>query len=268
MKSERFNPPEIIRDPSAQVKHFKPEENGRDRFGNKFLSSPNLAYLDGSKDKVKAGMLISLEGQSFIQKNPKILQDIERGLAILEKPHEGVPETVIDLGGGRAIEKVTSGGQSNFYILTINEERYAIKTHVSIRDGRGDMHQPYINEMLQTQSMAEDLKVPLKHLRVEMAKFLFASGQVSCTLFEEGAKNLEALDPKRLEVLERVAKIYIAKQHENHNPLWEQIFVDGPLVGDKNVAPTALNNFKVRADGTMVWIDPFIYVRKDPLAGA
>lgn len=261
MKQERFYPPEIIRDPNAGVKYFTPEKDDRDRFSNRLFSSPQLAYLDRSGDKVKAGLLVSPDGQAFIENNPKILQDIEYGLVNLEAADRGPRDNTIDIGEGRILEAIINGGQSNFYILIINGEKYAIKTHVAPKTGREELHQPYINEMLQTQSVATDLKDELDGLKVKMSTFLFASGQVSCTLFEEDAKNHDIFDTDKLGNLKNMLSRYILEQrYSKKNALWENVHVDLPMKGLQWIA-TVTNNFKTKPDGTAVWIDPFMYIK-------
>ncbi len=264
--NERFLPKEIIRDlsasASASVRHFKQEGNtNKDRFGNQLLTSRDFAYLDNVEKVVKAGILISPEGQKFIADNPGILKAIDRGLFLSEIEGNGAAfdKREIDLGNGRVLQWQTKGAQSNFYVLKIDKEKYAIKTHVLSRGRQLNMYQPYINEMLQTQSLALDLKNELARLRVEMQTFLFASGQVSCTRFEKDEGSIESLlDQGKINDLKKATLEYVLEKRYNKDPLWENINID--LSASKMVLGlTLLRNFRKKLDGTVVWIDPFFY---------
>jgi hypothetical protein len=261
---ERYKPEEIIRKSTTKTENSFPELGQRDRFGNKLFVSRELAYLNGVGEKVKAGILVSPEGQKFIAENQGILKDIERALILLETNGESVFFEEIDLGNGRKFQAVKRGRQSNFYILTINGKKYAIKTHTSPIAGIPEAHQPYINEMLQTQNLGEYLERECPDLRVKMSSFLFASGQVSCTKFEDDDKNYDALNMTMLKQLQFNAAFYIDAQKRHYrNKLWENVDLDFPPVGTPKLAVTALNNFRTKSDGTIIWIDPFIYHRPD-----
>ncbi|MBY0376687.1 hypothetical protein K2P96_01810 [Patescibacteria group bacterium] len=259
---ERFYPKEIIRDPEAKIKNFNPEAGGRDRFGNRIFTSKDLAYLDGKGDKTKAGLLVSPDGQSFLEKNKGILRDIELGIGMLET--KGFTrESRVQLGGGKILEHVTTGGQSNFYVLSVNGEMYAIKTHAPKRDDVSEIHQPYINEMLQTQAVSEDLRDQLASLNVRLSTFLFASGQVSCTKFEHDDPRMHGKgDLELLEKLDNIMRPYIHQQQDIGNNLWENTGIDIPRDFESRSA-TMINNFRINRDGVRVWIDPFVYFRPD-----
>lgn len=84
-------PPQILNqrnletNPEVSIRHFKPLEGGRDRFGNRFFKSPELAFTDREGEKSKAGLLLSKTGEEFIKNNPGILRKLEEGLIELEK---------------------------------------------------------------------------------------------------------------------------------------------------------------------------------------
>jgi hypothetical protein len=269
--NEQYNSKgELTRDTvGAKVKHFTPEKGEWDRFGNFLFVSNDLAYLDGLGDKVKAGILISPEGGKFIKQNPGIINEIDNALSILEtKEGKNVPYKSVNLSSGGNLQAITTGGQSNFYILTMkNAERYAIKTHAPTRKSKlaedliieFNLHQPYINEMLQTQALATDLKNELDSLHVKMSSFLFASGQVSCTRYEEDEKpylsKLFDLNRKFLKELKSIALTYIEKRSKD-NSLWDFIYVDLETDSAEGLDKSA-SNFRTKADGTLVWVDPF-----------
>lgn len=257
--TERYKPKGLISGAPATVRNFTPEKGGRDRFGNRLFLSKELAYRDGTGETTKAGILISGIGQEFIRANTGILKDIAHGLAKLETNGETRSGEIVDLGNGRTLESKETGGQSNFYILTVGPEKYAVKTQAARSETTGAA-QPYLNEMLQTQSLGLDLKDELFELRVEFSKFLFASGQVSVTRYEEDEKNYESLNIDRLTDIKTTVLGYILEKRVDQDPLWDNINVDLPLGTLKGVV-TALHNFRTRADGTLVWIDPFLYER-------
>ena len=260
--SERYKPVELTNDVSgAVVKNFKPlEGSNKDRFRNRLFVSKDLAYLGGIGEKVKAGILISPKGQKFIAENPGILKGIDRALALLEISEKN--EQVIDIDNNWALYPNRTGGQSKFYLLVGFGEQYAIKTHAPYMANRKEIHQPYMNEMLQTQELGEYLNKECPELRVKMSSFLFASGQVSCTKFEENTGDESMLDVDRLKKLQFNSEFYIDNQRRNlKNELWDNVevdlFIGGPL-GYLNM----FTNFIKKSDGSIVWIDPFIYNRE------
>ncbi len=277
--SERYTRELFPNDSRAGIAHFKPEENGRDRFGNRLIPSglfskdgKGLAYLDGAGINIKAGILISPDGEDFIKENPGILKWIDQGLAIFEKGNKlNTTQTKIileddDKNPVGALEYIKSGGQSNFYILVVGGKKYAIKTHRDRKFGEAkeSISQPYINEMLQTQSVAHDLERRLADLNVKMANFIFASGQVSCTSYEENASNYLKLTFEIIRQLQFYLNIYLSmKRDSSNNPLWENVRVDLEVYNDYHEMTVNLcrKNFISRADGELVWIDPFIHFR-------
>lgn len=83
--SEILNQPNLETNPDTPVRHFTPGEDGKDRFGNRFFKSPELAFTDREGEKSKAGLLISKSGVEFIKSHPGILRRLEGGLVELEK---------------------------------------------------------------------------------------------------------------------------------------------------------------------------------------
>ncbi len=252
---------------------FVREKSEKDRFGNRYLtskvlsrfghkspSSEEFSYSDNVGSETSAGILISPEGQKFIAEHPGILRKIEEGLVSFETNFKK-PNSTIDLRQGISLQATVAGSQSHVYILRIGAEKYVLKTHIFLEPEEKKLYQPYINEMLQTQTIATDLKSDLEKLKVKMSNFLFASGQVSCTRFEEDVKNYAALDKDRLIDLYLSISNYILEKRYDNDPLWENITMDLPVSSPK-LAITALNNFRTKPDGTIVCIDPFIYNTK------
>ena len=258
--SEQFGGSELYRDPSAEVRHFEKEsEQNRDRFGNRLFLSENLAYLDRHENPTKAGILISGEGEDFLKKHSGILKKLDSCLADVDaKDFYSVA-----IGDEIELKRYDHGGQSNVYLLSCGEEKCIIKTHRPERetDSFDDdertgvrIDQPYLNEMLQTQSFAKDLVDELRKLHVQMPVFLFASGQVSCTKFYlDSYQRIEENERQNLRELWDIAQSYIFEQQHQGNHLWEGVELDNPSnyrIADRNFIKTE--------DGTLVWIDPFV----------
>jgi hypothetical protein len=246
---------ELRKGKGEPLEHFTRESGAKDRFGNQYLSSKEFSYLDSSGKETNAGILVSLEGQKFIAEHPRILHDVGGGLAFFANYFCNIPNHTIDLGNGRSLQFVMSGGQSQFYILKVNEKKYAIKIHLTeITEGNRKIDQPYINEMLQTQAVATDLKSDLEKISVKMSSFLFASGQVSCTEYEEEEGNRPMLTYEFLDRLHFIVGKYLnKKQQKEGDPLWDNIKLDF----NGNIEEMA-RNFITKKDGA-VWIDPFRY---------
>lgn len=254
--TERWRPKAITNNTEwAEVKHFHPVKNGRDRFGNRLFVSPDLAYFDRTKDKIKAGILISPAGEELIKKHPGILKQIDSAILLSKDMHTG---EVVPIGEDMTLEAIEGGNQSRVYVLTLGEngkEKYVIKIH----QPSAFIHQPYINEMLQSQSVATDLEDELSSLGVEMPTFLFASGQVSCSKYEDEDGNYNALnDHEKFKKLADLLVEYI-KEKRDIDLLWANIKIDLPVYNDDLLRDKIYADFRSKSDGTVVWIDPFCH---------
>lgn len=75
---------DLVVNQNAEFDLFHPVVGIRDRFGNKIFSSKLLAYPNRrEKASVKAALLMSPSGESFVKRNPGILRDIDRGIQAL-----------------------------------------------------------------------------------------------------------------------------------------------------------------------------------------
>ena len=246
---------ELRKGKGEPLEHFSKEDGKKDRFGNQYLTSKEFTYFDRGLEQISAGILISSDGQSFIAKHPLILHEMEEALLYFETKYKYGNTSITDLSDGISLQIIKhNGSQSNFYILITPEGKYAVKTHVHDERIIRDKTQPYINEMLQTQAVALDLKGKLDKLGVKMSDFLFASGQVSCTKYYEEEGNQVVITEQRLTSLFNIVEEYIEKKQNKHDKLWDYIEVDSN--GNMESMP---RNFRTKKDGTMVWIDPFIY---------
>ena len=235
--------------------NFVREKGAKDRFGNQYLTSKEFSYGSNGQE-TSAGILISPEGQKFIAEHPKILHDIDKNLACLESGSEmdATHGIFFDHNQSCFLQKKAKGSQSNFYVLALGQEKYAIKTHVTHNLIRKKIDQPYVNEMLQTQSISQDLKSELEDLNIRMSSFIFASGQVSCTKYEEKSGDYSKITSFRLTKFFNLLSSYIKKKQKERDPLWQNIIVDS-----NGNLETILRNFIVERDEEMVCVDPFIY---------
>jgi len=300
----RFAQEELHHDPDAPLRNFVPVptpegEIPRDRFGNRVFTSTfnlppnpsdldrrlyansNKAYLDRQGEETKAAILVSLEGEEFLRDNSGILNDLDSGLLRLTQGEQTRYEPIILAHGGILTELDTTGrgSLSNIYVLeTKNGRKYIIKAHRN-PDWRDRPSQTYINEMLQTQAIATDLKSEFDYANMELPTFLFASGFISCTEYVEGERptydelsrlfNSTRIDysrPKgqrRVSSVNRIVLNYILSNRDN--PLWNNIYPDSH--GRSMFGSSAINrdNFIKRfTDGRIVWIDPFAYFTTPP----
>jgi hypothetical protein len=262
-KKQRFSDGKITEIKEASVEHFQDSGSGRDRFGNRIFTS-NLGYLDRENHPVKAAILVSKEGEKFITDNIGILNAIDFGLRTLMTEGQSYSEKVIDLGKGREMKMLKdpkNNGNNLVYLLTVGGEKYVIKVKkTKIPDGidRDDVSQPFINEMLQAQETHDELGDKLQKMNVQMPKFLFASGQVSCVEFVEGnhltGKEIEELifDTETGKTLLE----YVESKRHTGGSLWKDIHPD---IVERGGIRLRKNNFIKRSDGSIVFIDPFYY---------
>lgn len=256
----RYKPKDLFPSPEAVIEHFQPDAWGKDRFGNRFFSSRDLAYTDRSdQHSVKAGLLVSPAGENFIKTNPHILRDISRGLATATgDSFAGYPKDFVEISPGRKIKHLNSGGQSAVFIMETGESKYLVKIKKGVAPGFVDVTQPYTNEMLQVQSLAADLEPNLKELGVRLPDYLFASPVVAVRKYEEGEESTEVEINEKFRQLNELVRNYISDQRSNGNSLWKHILVDmrSPL-GDLRT-----QNFIRNHQGELVWIDPVYYSSK------
>lgn len=274
----RFGQDLLHINPSSQsLRHFIPliEQKAvkRDRFGNRMISSTSKAYYDREGVETKASMLISPDGEKFIKKNNGILNDIDEGLKKLNWETNDTTR-IVELGSGRRMgylkavgyfsgkpRQIRGGSQSEIYLLEVDSEKFLIKKTTT--DNRQKVNQPYINEMLQSQALATDLKSEFDEVRAEMPKFLFATGQVACRKFEEGTEiEYNEFDSGIQKLAPKITQ-YIKEQQQKGVTLWNNIKQDiyTSFPPHSTIIPQ-LNSWIKKADGKFVCIDPFFYDKK------
>ncbi len=255
------------------IKHFQPEKDGRDRFGNRIFTSKDMGYVDKAGDEVRAAMLVSPEGQEFVRQNPGILQDIERGLGQMQEfasSEKGLRALGrLNLENGRTMEYLASGALSHALLLTVEGKngaetrKYVLKIKNKDPNRRSYMEkypQPYINEMLQLQALGTDLKADLDPLHVHFPTYFFASGQVMCTEYIEGGipEDNKIMVPLLGELSKRL-NTYINKQKGKKNPLWKNVWVDDFIA--TYIVPAG-HNFVKTVDNELYWVDPIVYEKR------
>lgn len=268
-QSDAVPPPRVFAedqlhaDPDAAVRHFRPKLQDRlaglrnptvqrDTYGNRLFTpsgeAADATYYDRRARPTRASLLLSNEGEHWLGQNPGVLQDINRGLiALTHQPTPGaVLPTAVDLNQNRRLSRmafpsVNSGHrQSVIYVLETPGGKYVIKT----ANQSNDLAQPYINEMLQTQQLAHDLGKDFAAAGVELPRYLFATGQISCTEFVEGTTpSRDEVDSATEDLRTQVSR-YIRRQPRS---LWSGITSD------------MLNpyNYIRRPNGSLVCVDPF-----------
>lgn len=310
-KKVRYRREAFEMNPQAPVKHFEAKGGGRDEFGNRLFRSPELAYSDREREKVKAGLLMSPEGQQFAKEHPGILGKIEKGLlefearekteveerrkqsdlrweknmahwrkgllgrisdnlqsiftlsaAFFEKLLASSDKT-LSIDEHTRISYLSAGAQSRVFLLDVDGARYVVKTKKtgSMVSGSSDISQPYMNEMLQTQTLERDLGERFdKEFSIVLPKFLFASGTISCVKFEAGREPTHDEETKLITSGFISAMTEYAGPKSEREPLWKNIIPDITVRQDGEEY-FRRNNFVRRRDGKFVWVDIFKYVR-------
>ena len=263
----RFAESLLHRNPEASIiKHFTPlslelETNTkvRDRFGNRIINSHDKAYFDKVGNETKVALLISPEGEAFIKNNKGILNDIDRGL---EELHGEIEEKrKINFGNGRRMELLKIGGQSQVFVLFVGTEKCIVtKKTPYVKDN--DISQPYINEMLQCQTLAEDLKQELDKIGAIMPTFLFASGQMACRKYEDGRELKRGEFDKEIQQLVPVINEYLQNFQKNGSVLWKNIKPDMFWQFRPNEPFHPNDHWFKREDGKYACIDPFFFDEK------
>lgn len=260
----RFHDAETHTNPQAPLRHFDVDPNtGRDSFGNRIIRSQSLAYHDREGNATKAALLITPEGEAFIKSHAGILDQLDHALREIGPRIENgtyrVGRTPVELKPGYTLRYLDGGGQSEVFKLETPTGPYIIKVHVSY----SQLHQPYVNEVLQMQTLAQDKKEEFSQLGVTFPRILFASGQVLCEELVPEAVDLTDDFAATNYATAVVAEDYIAEKHARKDALWNNIHVD--KVHKKTVLP--LGNYRRRMDGSLVWIDPVAaFSSKGPVA--
>ncbi len=106
---------ESLTQPDAPLRHAEKESRTqkRDRFGNRAFASSELAYRDREGKETKSALLVSQAGERFLKENSGILHELDRALKMeMEKTRDARFKESHDLGSGRSLQYLGSGGQS------------------------------------------------------------------------------------------------------------------------------------------------------------
>ena len=235
----------------------KTDGSGKDRFGNRIHYSPDFAYTDRRDTVVRAGILLSPEGQELIRDLPGCLRQLDNAL------HQITEDTFskIEFTHGSLTNMAAPGFQSKVYLWeTSTGGKYILKVphpKPELIWGIYRVDQPYINEMLITQELAKILQEQSRLSGVTLSTFLFASPTVSCTKFEEGEHPVNWLHlGKKMKPFSDALRHQVASLKDSGNRLYRDIEAD---IDNEPDLPS-VRNVILKPDGSMVWIDPVIDV--------
>lgn len=257
--------------PRALVLHYEPLPGSKsDRFGNRLFVSPDLSYVDREGQNIKAALLISSRGEGFVKEHPGILSEIDSALAVFNPEiitAESQRLAQVELKKGGLLRKLSAdkqGHQSITYVLEIGDKKYIIKTP-GLPFGK-NYRQPYLNEMLQIQSVSTDLNPLLNDCGVRLPANLFASGQVLCEEFEEGRSLAGLNEGATDEISSRIRRFrigleeYVGNKRKQGVALWKDIKLD---TGGKKFGVIKVKNYLLGDDNILVCVDPFYYDPKE-----
>ncbi len=248
-----------------KFKHFKPINNGRDQFGNRLFSARKQGlyapgYVDREGKQYKAVLLISPEGEKLIKHNPGILNDIDRGVTAINNWESSI---VLSENPKRSLSKIWSEYNNRLARLQLGENEYLLKwlNQEKLVD-KYLAYQPFINEMLQVQEVQKKFGEELlrEDVNVILPTYFFASGFLLCKTYESGKP--ASPEPKILERIDKALYIvmeYVWKQTEVKGSLWENVHFDTQDWITGTMVRT--NNFILRPDNKLAWVDPFTYFK-------
>lgn len=246
--------------------HFYPlSDSERDKFGNRIFSSKNKIFLDREGQELQASLLVSPDGDVLLKKYPGLLTKLEAGLRELEDlklKERFLTKDKVDLPNLGTLETLVQGGQAKVYKLSLPKDSLAVKTILHYYNNRVD--QPFINEMLQMQELANEAGRELNGQNIYLPKYYFASGQVLAREYVKGDRPQHA---ELLPVLKKgqiILQKFIEARQQNNNRLWENVHLD---IRTKNFSGWLTeyfkqDNFVKTEDGKFFCIDLF-YVRRE-----
>lgn len=247
-----------------KIEHFKPLKNGRDQFGNRAFSAHRQGlyapgYFDKEGRKYKAALLTSPEGERLIKDNPGILNDIDRGISSI---NNGESDISLAKQPSKYIHKLWNEANPNMAVLNIKGNKYLLKwlSQEKLID-KYRAYQPFINEMLQVQHLQKNFaeKLLREDINVILPTYFFASGFLLCKSYEPG--HPPSATPEVVKRIDKAIDIvwpYVNKQREVKGSLWENVYFDTAdwLTGRQ----IRTNNFILRPDNKLAWIDPFAHI--------
>lgn len=253
--------------PNTQpTEHFQPIKGPKDQFGNVIFSSPSLAYYDKNLKETKAALLVSESGQRLIKNHSGLLQSIDQGLRHLSYGLPSRFKQQVDLKSGGTLERYLSGDLSQVFLCRLEGQKLIVKIPVSgksrkkILSIQNPPSQPYIDEMLQIQTLADTFQEELQTAKMRFPNFFFTSSHVLCQEFIEKASSPESsfdLNSRRLQLLETM-QTYV---YSNSNSLWQGIMTDWTSQLSEMTKIYKPNCIE-EPGGFLVLVDPFFFQSK------
>lgn len=166
----------------------------------------------------------------------------------------------VEIAEGIFITEHAQGSASKVYLVEIkaNEKfKKRLKLIVKVKRSYSKVTQTPINEMLQIQEAQAHLdQFEESRSSLGLSRFVFASANMSCSIFEEG----EPL-PADYELTEEQFKAlvrFIEHFNSREDDLWHLIRLD---ILNGITKKLVSNNFILRADGKLIIVDPFCRYR-------
>ena len=219
------------------------------------FTSPDKKYVDRQSAEQNSKIIVSNEGERFLKQHPGLLRAIKLW-------HEfGNSDELLKFAN---IKELNHGAQSQVLKLEcLSGESIILKRRWSPIDneepGR-DLNQPYLNEMLQANIAAKELKDILVDLKIYFSDFFFATNELSCSRYVEGKQPEDTEENReRIDELQEVMNQFLIKkmQDPQQASLWKNVQYDLSSMGMPK--EYKFDNFIETDDGTWIWIDPFFY---------
>ena len=284
----------LTHDPEAPMGNVIPSPDteskvSRDGLGNRIIASKELAYETTEGRLAKAALLVSPAGEAFIKCNPGILRDLNNGLVEIEKFHKSEYEKSIaslstadyylahklprewkQLSLGRDIYPLSEGSESYVYVLRVSENTeadppsykyYTIKTaKYENKVSKNTIDQPYINDLLQNQTLTKERGSELNEIGVHVPEQYFATSELICTEFTPAQERKTQDSDARMYAAITIAEDMINEKKSSNDNLWANIYPDY-LQLDYSMPN---GNFMTQRDLTLSWIDPFVKFKNHP----
>lgn len=266
---------------SSEVLFFEPNENGHDRFGNR-LFSEEVIFHDVDGKPQKSSMLVTPNGELFLQYNPGIVKDIDHALQTAIQALK--PEDIVDLPDTetsipsarttesphrilsvprdhRTIEYFRSGNSSHAFKLYMEHATYVIKVR---RGGRDTPHDSelYSSELLQLAQLHEELSDDFLDTGLRLPSVLFSTPNLICMQYEDGTNALTLPDPAPFVAIFRAAEQFVDGKRDMGDPLWEGIHIDWKSDQEDDLKKITQQNI-IQTKEDFVWIDPFYRAETD-----
>lgn len=230
-----------------------------EKLGNKLFTPKEILGKDAGSI-IKTPIIASRVGLNFFENNHDIVSKIDSVVAELTGEGKVLGQNShVDLGDVH-IKYLTSGISSDAFILETGGDKFVLKTKKKATQTRSAW-QPYAREMLQAQTISRDLSSVLGREKVSFPDFLFASDEIVCTKLETGQQPREMSELSSVTNAAKKMREYMNKRRKSED-LWKDVFLDISIsqnsFGDEVVQVLPRDVLR-RANGSFVWLDPFVY---------